>query len=604
MPHAGLSAAVSRAGRAALRSADDPPSDGRLLSAFITTRDPDAFTELVARHGPMVFAVCRRLTGHCHDAEDAFQAVFVVLAGKAAAVTPRDAVGNRLYGVAVRTAREARSVSARRRAREVPTDRLPDVARTGPEPDDLGAVLHEELAELPDKFRSLLVLCDLEGRTQTEVAARLGLPVGTIYSRLATARRLLAGRLRKRGVGLSAAVLTAALAQAGSATVPAGLSARAVASAASPGLVPASVAALSNGVAQRMFLTKLKALTPILGLGAVVLLAAGLPASPVAPAGNAGAYTHAPPKPVAKAADPKPPPAGPNKILLVRHNGLTLIDPTGMNERVVLPDDMAASPYRDAGRLSPDGKKVAFVAPDGTPNDPNPTAELRTAGVDDKEGQPLGVLSPRSFVWSADGSEIAFTEFPTDVKKLSAVHGVVNVRTKERAALKLPDDHYITDWSRDGKHFVTTRVWPNAGVFLVSRDGTEHKALTENRLPAGSYGLMGRLSPDSQRVLFTIVTPKKPGEAKSELAVLDCATGKVSPVADVPVNGEVLSYCWSPDGRQIAYLWGEVYEGKPEGAANKEVESQLVVCDADRKNARAVVSDKGQLLTIIGMDWR
>src|SRR5690242_12870418 len=106
MPHAGLSAAVSRARRAAGRSVPDTRSDGAVLAAFLAGRDPDAFAELVARFGPMVFAVCRRVTGHHQDAEDAFQAAFVVLARKAAAVAPREAVGAWLHGVAVRTARE------------------------------------------------------------------------------------------------------------------------------------------------------------------------------------------------------------------------------------------------------------------------------------------------------------------------------------------------------------------------------------------------------------------------------------------------------------------------------------------------------------------
>src|SRR5581483_11030619 len=112
MPHPGLSATVSRARRAALRSAPECRSDGRLLGDFLAGRDPDAFAELVARFAPMVFAVCRRVTGHHQDAEDAFQAVFVVLARKGSSVAPREAVGAWLHGVAVRTALEARAVAA------------------------------------------------------------------------------------------------------------------------------------------------------------------------------------------------------------------------------------------------------------------------------------------------------------------------------------------------------------------------------------------------------------------------------------------------------------------------------------------------------------
>lgn len=621
MPHAGLSAAVSRAGRAALRSADEPPSDGRLLAAFVATRDPDAFAELVARHGPMVFAVCRRLTGHTQDAEDAFQAVFVVLARKAAAVSPREAVGNWLYGVAVRTAREARCVSARRRTREVLTDPLPDVARASPEPDDLGAVLHEELAELCDKFRSLLVLCDLEGRPQSEVAARLGLPVGTVYSRLATARRLLAARLRKRGVGLSAAAITAALAQAGRAAVPAGLSAKAVAAAASPGLVPASVAALSHGVAQRMFLTKLKALVPVVGLVALGLLTCGLMAAPDplgsgSPLPRAVAATpgRAPQAPKTKPAA-APVPVSPNKILFDRAGRrLAIIDPDGKNETKVSEDP--DTHYHTQGvLLSPDGKTIAALVLDPLPPDTPPglnyaTATLHVRRLTEKEpGTSLGIRC-QSLAWSPDGTEIVYSDFMDGPnRKTEAAHGIVNVKTMEKAALRLPAGHLVTDWSRDGKYFLTTSALgtpgkpPTVRLHLMHRDGTEHKALTDGKPPAGG----GRISPDGRRVLFTELnfSPDAPRPAFT-LQLLDVASGKATKVEDVPLNAEVQGYCWSPDGRKIAYAWREILAGKPEEVANNERECFLVVCDPDGKNAKTIATEKaGNGVVAIGnLDWR
>src|SRR5580698_473499 len=187
-------------------------TDGQLLGAFVVDRDADAFAGLVRRHGPMVLGVCRRVTGDLTSADDAFQAVFLVLARRAAAVKPREQVGNWLYGVAFRTAIKARAVLARRRCREKQVEVMPEP----PVPpadvwSDLQPVIDEELARLPDKLRMPVVLCDLEGRTQREVAKHLGVPPATLATRLASARRTLAQRLTRRGVTLSGGALAGLL---------------------------------------------------------------------------------------------------------------------------------------------------------------------------------------------------------------------------------------------------------------------------------------------------------------------------------------------------------------------------------------------------------
>jgi RNA polymerase sigma factor (sigma-70 family) len=258
--------------RRALPSSDASHSDGELLARFAARRDEEAFALLVRRHGRMVLGVCRRILGDAHDAEDAFQAAFLVLARKAAALTNGSAVGNWLYGVAYRTALAARSVKARRRARECQVEVLPHPAVGPPEADDWRPLLDRELSRLPDKYREAVVLCELQGLTRQEAARMLQVPAGTVSSRLAAARRLLAQRLARRGVAVSVGAV--AWAGAADAAVPAALAVwtaeAATAFAAGQAALAPRVAALTQGVLQAMFLSKLQ------GVAATLLLAASL----------------------------------------------------------------------------------------------------------------------------------------------------------------------------------------------------------------------------------------------------------------------------------------------------------------------------------------
>ena len=180
-------------------------SDGQLLDRFVERREGAVFEAIVRRHGPMVWGVCRRVLRDHHDAEDAFQATFLVLARKAASVMPREKLGNWLYGVAYQTAMKARAMRAKRRGRE---GQVPDMPEPMAAPDDLRDELAEsldrELSRLPEKYRIPIVLCDLEGRTHKEAASQLGWPIGTVSSRLSRARSMLAKRLSRRGLSLSA----------------------------------------------------------------------------------------------------------------------------------------------------------------------------------------------------------------------------------------------------------------------------------------------------------------------------------------------------------------------------------------------------------------
>src|SRR4051794_19657421 len=251
-------------------------SDGQLLERFATRHDEAAeaaFAALVERHGPMVFGVCRRVLNDPHDAQDAFQATFLVLVRKARAVRNRESLASWLYGVASRVSAHARSASARRREveRSSPparglTDKGPDTGRD----DDLWG----EVDRLPGDLRAAVVLCYLEGLTHEQAAARLGWPVGTVRSRLARARDRLRSRLTRRGLAPGAALVAPLAVRAPAIplelvepTVKAAML-HAACDAAEAGLVSGSAAALTEGVLRTMLIVKLKS-------AAAVLFAAG-----------------------------------------------------------------------------------------------------------------------------------------------------------------------------------------------------------------------------------------------------------------------------------------------------------------------------------------
>jgi cytochrome c peroxidase len=268
--------------------------DRHLLGQFRDHRDEAAFGTLLRRHGLMVLDVCRGVLGNEADAEDAFQATFLILARKASSIRKRESVGSWLHGVAYRTALKARARSAARQKNEA---RAP--ARTLANPDDLTwremqEVLHAELAGLAERYRVPLVACYLEGKTQDQAAAQLGLAKSTLKDRLERGRALLRARLLRRGLGPAALLLATAWPSAtASASLPAALAASTIEAAclcaagqAAPAAVSAKVAALMEGVLEPMLLAKGK--TAVILTAALAVVSIGLGGLTLAGMGRAG----------------------------------------------------------------------------------------------------------------------------------------------------------------------------------------------------------------------------------------------------------------------------------------------------------------------------
>jgi len=244
-------------------------TDQQLLERYAAEGDEDAFAALVRRHGPLVHGVCRRILGNSHDADDAFQATFLVLAKKAGTVVWRESIANWLYGVAYRTASRVRVQGASRSRHEqaAGSQRMPPDAEHA-EARELRQLLDEELIRLPERYRMPVLLCCLHDQTINEAAQQLGWSFATVKNRVQRGRDMLRQRLQRRGIELSAGVLAAIVANGVGATVAPPLLGITVKSIIA-GPVSEPVAALGKGVLQAMFrekLTRVAVAALILGL--------------------------------------------------------------------------------------------------------------------------------------------------------------------------------------------------------------------------------------------------------------------------------------------------------------------------------------------------
>jgi RNA polymerase sigma factor (sigma-70 family) len=470
-------------------------TDGQLLDVFIERREEAAFAALVRRHGPMVWGVCLRVLRNHHDAEDAFQATFLVLVRKAASIRPREMVANWLYGVARQTALKARATINKRRMREKQGAEIPEPATAEQDCwNDLRHLLDQELSRLPDKYRVAVVLCDLECKTRKEVARQLGLPEGTVASRLATARTMLAKRLARHGLGMGAGSLAAALSEkAAPACMPVSVvnstidAARlfVLGQATTSGMISAKVTALTNGVLRIMFLKTLKTLTA----GALLLSMATITSTMVA-----GGKSDAPSEPAVNAAEEPQEEAGkadPSKAKPAEDNAV-------QNELQKLQGTWLLVSAEENGSSVPQEKIKKMELTLTIKND---RFTLKT--VDGREMHTL----------AASGRELLTLKSHTD-----AVLSVF--------------------WSQDGKRLITGSADGTAKVWETA-SGRELLALKGH---PGAV-MSGSWSPDG-RFLAT-------GSADGTVMVWDAASGREL----LSLKGHVCkvrSITWSPDGKFLA----------------------------------------------------
>jgi RNA polymerase sigma factor (sigma-70 family) len=550
-----------------------PLSDRELLQRFAAQHDEAAFAALLRRHGPMVLRVCQRVLHNGHDAEDVFQATFLVLSRKAAVARWHDSVAGWLHEVAHRLAMKVKTGTARRLARErrcvdrPPGDALEDV--TGRE---LVAILDEELARLPEKYRTPLVLCLLEGHTRDEAARRLGYSVRTVKRRLEHGRGLLGARLTRRGIALTAALSGALLTPAGASALPAGLvpatanAAVAFASgeAAAGAVVSAPVASLTQGVLKAMFWTKCK----LVAMACLTVAAVGIGT-------GAGAWQRggavAGEESGAPVAQVRPDGGGAGESGLDDTPQAAEVWEVWATLQIRLVTDKPSAVYSVA--FSPDGKTLATAKGDGSVGLWDMATGTLVRFI--SSGEPANTSAVAAVRFSPDGQRVASVGTDKTVKLWDAKSGKMLATFQDhndnvREVAFSPDGKTLASGSADK----TLRVWDAAtgrvvAVLQVQEAPVLSLAFTPDGkvlavasgepdlflLDARSGQIVQRFKGHSREIYSVAVSPDGTRLATASrdktVRLWDLASGKeLRQIAGH--DGEATSVAFSPDGKRLA----------------------------------------------------
>jgi RNA polymerase sigma factor (sigma-70 family) len=545
-------------------------SDGELLKRFLADRQDPAFTVLVHRHSRMVQAVCQRVLGDVHAAEDAFQATFMVLVRRAASLRSQKPLGSWLHGVARRIALRARAQAAVRRDKERQFNPMPR-----PEPLDeltwqeMRAVLDEEIARLPEKFRAPIVLCYLEGRSNQQAAQELNCPKSTLACRVQQGRELLRQRLTQRGISLSAGLLVTVLGEkALGAPVGALLTIKTAKAAAS---VAAGKAVAGGCLSAQAIALAEEAVAGMIGIKGkliVMLLVLGLGVGSAGLAGH-GAFSEKEPSAKVERVQATPP-----KVETAKKDPPIATDlygdplPPGAVNRI------GSVRFRHGGEVSrvlytPDGKAIASTSKDGY---------LR--------------------LWDAASGKLRWR---FEVGQDTRFQSIAASKDSQRLAV-LTDNEFAILRVADGEKLVHHK-WPKRGsdfgaiasdltVFALSyRNDTVHLFDAATGAEKLHLSISEDKKPDRENCFAFSSNDRTIYVAAHDLpvvSVFDTATGKLLGNMEIDKGASVSELCVSPDSKLLAGLAATPVD-------EMFNQDSLILWDLTTKKWRRHVFDKGAM---------